>query len=507
MARRWELALAALFVAGLAAGARAADSVPASAAARASLARASSEERDAAAPPATSVLAEDEAEKALAALAGAAPGAAREALDAIAAARDARFVAPLVELVRAYEIGIVSSAPRERALALLAELSGQSFGRDWPAWVEWYGAGTHATPPGFTAWKGALLGRIDPQFAALLRPEHPTRIRVEEIVWGGVPFGGIPALDQPRTLAAADAGYLEPGEPVFGIALGGEARAYPMRILDWHELANDVVGGVPLALAYCTLCGAAIAFDARGADGAPLRFGSSGLLHRSNKLMVDAATRTLWNQLTGEPVLGPLAAEGRALRVLPVVLSSWETWRRRHPQTRVLDLDTGFRRPYRLGAPYGGYFASPQTMFPVWQRSRVLPAKARVYALRVEGVPKAYPIDALARERVVNDEVSGAAVVLVAGGEVLRVEGLAQRVGPVSYEAGLEVRAYRRGERRFRPGADGTQLLDDAGRPWRVEEDALLGPEGERAERLPGFLAYWFGWHAFFPQTLVYEAR
>lgn len=435
---------------------------------------------------------------------------ARATLDRVVEEGDRRFIPVLIELMRAGQIGIVRGAGYDAHVEALEALSGQDFGGDWPAWVEWYGGTDLAPPPGFTGWKGQLLGRIDPGFAEFLQDDAPARIRVEEIQWGGVRVDGIPALDEPAMIPADQADYLEPGEPVFGIALNGEARAYPLRILDWHEMANDTIGGVPVSLAYCTLCGAAIAYDGRAPNGETYTFGSSGFLFRSNKLMYDRQTRTLWNQLTGEPVLGELAGlempDGEPLRLdlLPVVLTSWEDWQDSHPDTRVLDLETGYDRPYTLGAAYGDYFSSSETMFPVWQRSEQLETKDRVYALRLDGVPKAYPLETLVAEGVVNDVVGETPVVLIAPDQPVEVEGVNLRAGAVSYEAGALVRAYDRGEQVFEPGPDPDVVIDSEGRSWQVTERALVGPEGEEAPRLPGHLAYWFGWFSFFPNAAVY---
>ena len=433
---------------------------------------------------------------------------AAKALDRIFYARDERFIPVLVEMMRGKDIGLFRERNFTPYFAALRSLSGQRLGRgDWHGWVEWYGGTDLHPPPGFTGWKGHLLSGIDPGFAEFLRDGLPTRIRVEEIQWGGVLVDGIPALDNAAMVSPAKADYLEPGEPVFGIRINGDARAYPLRIMDWHEMANDVVGGVPVSLAYCTLCGAGVAFDGRASDGTTYTFGSSGFLFRSNKLMYDRQTRTLWNQLTGEPVLGPLAkAEGGpTLRTLPVVLTTWEAWRSQNPTTRVLALETGFRRPYVAGAAYGDYFSSPDTMFPVWRRADLLHTKARVFALRIGGVPKAYPLEVLVRERVVNDTLAGETVVLIAARGAVKVKGVSRRAGKVSYEAGGEVRAFQRGGSRFRLGDGPDALLDESGRSWQVTEEALIGPGGEKKLRLGGHLAYWFGWYAFFPKTLVYE--
>jgi len=437
--------------------------------------------------------------------------AALRAARAIAAEGDTRFVAVLIEVLRASQIGRLNTLDDGETSRVLEALSGQRFGTDWPAWVEWYGSTALAPPPGFTGWKGRVLARIDRRFGEFLTDAQPARIRVEEIQWGGVTVDGIPALTHPAMIAAASATFLTPNEPVFGIAIAGDARAYPLRIVDWHEMVNDVVGGTPVSLAYCTLCGTGIAYDGRASDGATYTFGSSGLLYRSNKLMYDRQTHTLWGQLAGEPVLGPLAATSVRLTLRPVVLTTWAAWREEHPDTTVLDIHTGYERPYVPGAPYGRYFASPDPMFPVWRRSRVLPPKARVYALSLNGVPKAYPLDMLVARRVINDTLGGTPVVLIATRGTVTVTGRHEggaidrtRAPDVTYDAGGEVRAFARGGERFRVGPKPDVVLDAGGRPWRVTEDSLIGPAGQTAPRVSGFPAYWFGWYAFFPQTLVY---
>jgi hypothetical protein len=366
--------------------------------------------------------------------------------------------------------------------------------------VEWYGGTDLVPPPGFTGWKGKLLGAIDPGFEEFLQDDFPSTIRVEEIMWGGVRVDGIPALNNATMISPTEAAYLEPDEPVFGISINGDHRAYPLRILDWHEMANDVVGGVPVSLAYCTLCGAGIAYDGRASNGETYTFGSSGFLFRSNKLMYDRQTRTLWNQLTGEPVLGELVGAGIKLDLLPVVLTSWESWLTQHPDTVVLDINTGFKRPYEPGAAYGSYFADDDTMFPVWQRSNLLETKDRIYALQVEGIPKACPVDVLIEEQVVNDAIGTTNIVLIA----TRSDITVQSDLTTTYNAGGEVRAYDRGDESFAPGPAPDTVLDSTGLSWQVTEEALVGPNGELAPRINGHLAYWFGWYSFFPKTLLY---
>lgn len=507
------------------------------------------------------------------------------AFAAILESKDRRFIAPLVDQLRFLQAGDLY----EGVVEALETLTGEPLGREGhpgKAMIEWLGAHPEILPPpGYAVWKGELLAQVvDGRHREFFPEGVAMRVRPEEIVWGGVKVDGIPALTDAKTVGADEARFLGADEPVFGVFVGGEARAYPLRILDWHEMANDVVGGRAIALAYCTLCGAGVLYDAT-IDGARAELGSSGLLYRSNKLMFDRRTKTLWNQLTGEAVIGPLAARELRLERLPIVVTSFAEWRRRHPATRVLSLDTGYERPYELGVPYGPYFASSGTMFAVWQRSDRLPAKERVFAIELGGRAKAYPIAALARgEGVVDDEIGGEPIVVLhrdpigrvplpprwierlgaLGGEAAatrlandldlatarraleaepslvnalsaeillamptatRLALLEERTPPAPRGAESpadgfapdfrnevavralagEVRAYRRGERRFTAGRSTGELADERGRAWRVTEDALESGDGERLERLPGHLAYWFGWYAFFPKTEVYE--
>ena len=159
---------------------------------------------------------------------------------------DRGAIPALIELLR-FDLPV----PAELPVGVLEKLSGQRLGPVWPRWVEWLQKQTDITPPPeFVPWKGRLLSLIDPAFFEWFKPGIPQRIRMEEIVWGGVAKDGIPALTHPAQLPATHATYLTDDELVFGVTLNGDSRAYPHRIMDWHEMANDIVGGVPVALAY-----------------------------------------------------------------------------------------------------------------------------------------------------------------------------------------------------------------------------------------------------------------
>ena len=370
--------------------------------------------------------------------------------------------------------------------AALRRFTGQSIGTNWFKWMLWQEDATwYPSFDGYATFKALLLSQIDPALQDFLKPDSPHAIRFEEIVWGGVVKDGIPALVAPTFIEASDADWLWDGEPVFGVEIGGEIKAYPHRIMDWHEMANDTVDGVPLALAYCTLCGSGVLYETMVAGrDKPFEFGSSGLLYRSNKLMYDRETHSLWNHFTARPVVGPLVDSGIELKTRPVAVMRWGEWKRRHPQTRVLSLDTGHRRDYTPGRPYGNYFASPNLMFPTTTPDSRLDPKDIVFVLRVAEGTRAWPVRAFGEGRVLNDIVGSRPVVLIGDG---RSE---------------TVRAYDRSSLAFTPKVDGSAaaplgLYDDAGTRWAVGEEALTASNGRRLPRVAGHNAYWFAFARF----------
>ena len=240
--------------------------------------------------------------------------------------------------------------------------AGAGHGRDLDAWQRAMWNAPEARHPRYAAFKSALYSLIDPRFSAYFDTAGEALIRLDEIVWGGVRQDGIPPLRDPAMLSAEDAGYLEDDHIVFGLSVNGDARAYPKRILAWHEMFVDTVGGVPVAGVYCTLCGTVILYRTEH-EGLRHRLGTSGFLYRSNKLMYDQATQSLWSTMRGTPVVGPLVGKGIVLERGSVVTTTWGEWRRRHPGTRVLSRDTGYRRDYAEGAAYRDYFATDELMF------------------------------------------------------------------------------------------------------------------------------------------------
>lgn len=231
----------------------------------------------------------------------------------------------------------------------------------------------------------------------------------EEIQKGGPPRDGIPALDTPDRVPAEKAPWAD-DDLVLGVEWNGEARAYPIAILDWHELVNDELGGRSILVSYCPLCGTGIVFDRR-VGGRVRSFGVSGLLYRSDLLLYDRETESLWSQISAEAVTGPLV--GRRLELIGSSMMRWGAWREAHPETTVLSRETGHRRNYGR-SPYGDYATSARLVFPVPLDRRYHP-KMRTLGLRLPGrSARAYPAEEVARSGGVVEETFEGQRVLVA---------------------------------------------------------------------------------------------
>jgi hypothetical protein len=240
------------------------------------------------------------------------------------------------------------------------------------------------------------------------------RVPVDEILRGGPPRDGIPSIDSPRFVEASKIQGLHDKDGVMGVVRNGISKAYPIRILNWHEIVNDRFGDESLAITFCPLCGSGMVF-LRQLAGRPLTFGVSGLLYNSDLLLYDRETESLWSQIEARALTGPY--RGQALIQVPVEHTSWADWRSRHPDTQVLSFETGFRRDYTFD-PYGGYEASTATYFPVRFRAAGFHPKERVIGLVVNGKAKAWPFVELGKlDGPLQDRLGGTPLVVHFDGE------------------------------------------------------------------------------------------
>ena len=328
-------------------------------------------------------------------------------------------------------------------------------------------------------------------------------VDLNEIESGGPSKDGIPAIDKPKFMSARYAGtWLDAREPVIALEIAGDARAYPLQILIYHEIANDVVGGVPVAVTFCPLCNASIVFDRR-AGSRMLDFGTTGNLRKSDLVMYDRQTESWWQQFTGKGIVG--AYSGTELKQIPSSIIAFSEFTAAYPEGKILSRATGYTRPYGRN-PYRGYDRVGNTPFlfhdPVDPR---LPAMERVIGVRVGGKQRLYPFSVFKTSPVINDEVGGRAVVLFSKEDVLSA---------LDAEIIRESRTVPSATA-FERGLDGNVLTFESrvgriydtqtGSQWNLLGQAIDGKlKGRRLPAAESGVHFAFAWLAFNPASEIY---
>lgn len=360
------------------------------------------------------------------------------------------------------------------------------------------------------------LGALSPLGAATLAQGLPfdtsewktnfqkSSVPLNEIRSGGPPKDGIPPIDKPKFAATAEAGkWLKPAEPVIYVERAGDARAYPLQILIWHEIVNDVVGTTPATVTFCPLCNTSITFDRR-LEGKVYDFGTTGKLHKSALVMYDRQTESWWWQVSGEGIIGDLT--GRRLIVLPSQIVSWETFRRLHPAGKVLSKDTGHSRAYGRN-PYVGYddINSSPFLYTGGRDPRLKPME-RVVTVSMGGDDVAYPFSVLERAGVVHDTVAGTPIV------IFFQKGTASALDRNDIAEGRDVGAAAVFSsivdgRKLTFAVRGVQFSDDQTRSaWNILGQATAGPLArKRLDPIVHGNHFWFSWASYKPQTRVYR--
>jgi len=276
-------------------------------------------------------------------------------------------------------------------------------------------------------------------------------VPAREIKKGGPARDGIPALMNPVFVAAGSAAFLRDRDRVLGISHNGVERAYPIRILNYHEIVNDVLGGEAVVISYCPLCGSGMAFSSTMYDKRFV-FGVSGLLYNSDVLMYDRQTMSLWSQLKSQAISGPM--KGQRLQALSVSHTSWIDWKTRYPDTEVLSTETGYSRNYRVD-PYPNYDRSGKIYFPVKHSSKLYKRKMIAMGLEIDGAFKVYPFDELEKS-------------------------------PPRFADDYQGKAF--------------EVLFD-----RKNETARI--LDENGAEIPTIIAFWFAWYAFHPESEIFTAE
>jgi hypothetical protein len=319
------------------------------------------------------------------------------------------------------------------------------------------------------------------------QPTNRTQLHVvppNQIVSGGPPPDGIPSIDNPKFVSANEAKFLSDSSQVIGIYYNNEAKAYPLLILVWHEIVNDVVGGKPIAITYCPLCFSSLGF-VREINGQTVTFGTSGKLYNNNLVMYDRLTKSLWSQIWGEAIAGNLT--GYILERVPIDVLPWGEWKKLYPNTIVLGTDTGHRRSYGSD-PYGNYYFNSDIYFPLSHKDNRLPLKNIVMGISINGTHKAYPTDRLVRG-VIEDSVGGQDVVLLSV-----IDETARAFNPIV-----------NGKKLTFQYSEGNFIDNETRTLWNYDGLAISGPlQGKSLARYPVEIDFWFAWAAFYPDTEIY---
>jgi len=378
-----------------------------------------------------------------------------------------------------------SSKVRTQLFELFIKKTKQSKRTDLNTWFQyvWNKDATYGND--YFEFKANLHQGIDSKFRKYFsgRSEQ-SLIRLDEVRWGGVLQDGIPPLRKPVMITAEKASYLKDSNIVFGIEINGETRAYPKRILAWHEMFTDKVGGVPVAGVYCTLCGTVILYKTEH-NGTNYELGTSGFLYRSNKLMYDKATQSLWSTLEGQPVIGPLTNKGIELEYLSVVTTTWGQWKELHPETLVLSLNTGHNRNYDEGVAYQDYFATDDLMFTIPNIDTSLKNKDEILSIRL---PQKTNTNLAVSSKYLKKHTIFQSTLDDIPFTVFTDKSGAHRV---YFTKGLRFKDYDKG----------LIAIDEDGTSWSLEENRMVNESGTVLDRFPSHNAFWFGYKAAFPDT------
>jgi len=317
-------------------------------------------------------------------------------------------------------------------------------------------------------------------------------IPTDQVFDGGPGRDGIPSVDNPQFTNVNDASYLLDDDLVIGIKIGGTIRAYPHPILDWHEIVNDDISGQKTAITYCPLTGSAIAWKRHGVVSNSA-FGVSGLLYNSNLIPYDRGSSSNWSQMKLQCVNGSLI--GNEIETSKIIETTYKTWREMYPTSKLLSTNTGFGRQYGV-YPYGGYKTNDDLIFPVSNEDKRLQKKERVLGLIAGGQTMAFVINSFSSEISIKN--------VSFGGDEFVVIGSSGKNFAAAYKRRLDDRTTL--EFTITQGELPLVMMDNEGTKWNIFGEAIEGPRaGESLKQAKAFIAYWFGWAAFYPNSLIVQ--
>lgn len=325
-----------------------------------------------------------------------------------------------------------------------------------------------------------------PNYVIMVTKGEKHIVPLDKIKKGGPPPDGIPSIDNPKFVLASEADYVDPNELIIGVFLNGDAKAYPLSIMNWHEIVNDKFGDIPVAVTYCPLCFTSQVF-VRTIDQKPVEFGTSGMLYNSNLVMYDRLTESLWSQGLGVSIKGDLS--GEKLKTLPFDVMSWSDWASLYPDSLVLTKDTGHQRPYSSN-PYSDYFKDPRILFSIDNEDDRLPKKEIIFGVENNGNYKAFKKTDVESKQIINDSIGGKKILVIS---------------TVPYMARVFDRAIEDQILDFQ--LQSGKIIDiQTNSIWNIEGESIDGPlKGTNLKRMTFHPGFWFEWATFHPQTQIYS--
>ncbi|MGI9010312.1 MAG: DUF3179 domain-containing protein [Nitrososphaeraceae archaeon] len=337
-------------------------------------------------------------------------------------------------------------------------------------------------------------------FKLSLGQEIKHTVQLDKIVSGGPPQDGIPSIDNPKFQSVQEADeILEDSELVLGLNINGDIRTYPLQILVWHEIVNDVVGGKPVAVTYCPLCFTNQVFNRTLSDGSIVEFGTSGKLYNSNLVMYDRTSNSLWSQALAEGIVGEYA--GVKLERIPFDVAYWKEWKELYPESKVLSRDTGSVRPYGAD-PYGDYYTNDLILFPLANDDKRLGLKEIVIGLENnKDQYKAYKLQDIENKKVINDQIGDNKKIALVSLQPFMVRVFDRVIDDNVDDQGNKIIVDL-----FYNDTNNTLIDRITGSELNFEGKFTNGQlQDKQLERLAMDQGFWFEWAAFHPETEVFS--
>lgn len=315
-------------------------------------------------------------------------------------------------------------------------------------------------------------------------------VPLSEVKDGGPGKDGIPSIDRPEFINPSEASFLNDDDLIIGHVYDGEARAYPHKVLDWHEVVNDEINNEFVTISYCPLTGSALGWKSKS-DGERTTFGVSGLLYNSNLILYDRRSNSNWSQLRIECINGTLI--GNKPEATKIIETNWKTWKALYPNTTVLSLNTGFARDYNL-YPYGDYKTNQNKfLFTASPTNSALPNKQRVFAIIEENKSKIYQFSDFENGKILKDTFKEKEFLVVGNGSIINAFELNSEHANLTFNY-----TFNNSEAFF---------TDNEGNEWSVFGNAISGPrQGETLASSKSFVSFWFAVAAFYPNPEIYSS-